>query len=116
MNADGPCDNRTTGAIDMQDQIGWGNFMLGRVAKEWESVWGNSRRRGRKQMTSTKLIRCIYNIAYAMWENRNKILHEKEDTHNLLGEEELNNKIRTQKALGKYNLLPNDFHLINTSL
>ena len=51
-----------------------------------------------------------------MWEQRNKILHNKSTIHKLHGEDKINYRIAHQLSLGKKDLFPNDYHLIKRPL
>ena len=68
-----------------------------------------------KQITVANMIEKMYEILFNMWELRNQILHDKTNIHPILGEAKMNDEIITQLNLGKENLLPNDYHLINTT-
>ena len=67
-----------------------------------------------KQVTTSKVIEQMYEILFQMWDIRNSVLHDKTQIHPILGEEKLNNEIIKQINLGNEDLLPNDYHLINT--
>ena len=48
-----------------------------------------------------------------MWDARNKVLHDTKAIHPLHGETEIDYRITVQLGLGRENLVPNDYHLIN---
>ena len=101
-------------ALKEQHMIGWDNFVLGRISKLWRTVllqmYSNHRC---KQLTPKLLIQRLLDIAFQMWDNRNKILHDKTNIHELHGIKEIDFKIKYQLALGTDNLIPNDHHLVD---
>ena len=101
-------------AIIEQNRIGWNNFALGRLSKKWRKVFLRMYPNHRcKQLTPKLLIQRLMDITFQMWDNRNKILHDKTNIHKLHGEKEIDFKIKYQLALGTDNLLPNDEHLVD---
>lgn len=65
-----------------------------------------------KQLTSALLIRRLYRTCFIMWDERNKVLHDKTTIHALHGEREINYRLQVQLDLGDEDILPNDRHLI----
>ena len=109
--------SNTHTAVKEQNEIGWNNFMMGRIGKKWSKTLSNMYKGKKcKQFTCADLVFQIYSIVFNMWDNRNKILHHQKEKHYLLGKEEVDRKIQVQYSLGKYNLIPNNYHLLNTSL
>ena len=107
--------SNTYTALKEQNEIGWNNFMMGRIGKKWSKTLSNMYKGKKcKQFACADLVFQIYSIVFNMWDNRNKILHNQKEKHYLLGEEEADRKIQVQYSLGKYNLIPNDYHLLNT--
>ena len=72
-------------ALTMQDNIGWYNFLLGRVAKPFEEIQHahylaiQSKKTGFRWTVA--LILKLQEVAWDMWEHRNSILHKDPDNH-----------------------------------
>jgi hypothetical protein len=68
-------------ACKVQDVIGWGPFLEGWIATEWEVIQQEcynhieSRRTGKKW--SAGLIKQLWAIGRVLWEHRNEALHKK---------------------------------------
>ena len=67
-------------ALRNQKDIGWNNFIEGFWAKEWTECqaahYSNISSQRSAQLWISKTQRRIWKIAWYMWENRNKFLHE----------------------------------------
>ena len=87
--------------------------MFGRLSKQWSTVLVDMYDSPRcKQLTSHLLILRMIDFCFSMWDQRNRILHDKQNIHHLHGEKELNSRVMFQHALGTNNIIPNDEHLI----
>jgi hypothetical protein len=68
--------------VQKQDEIGWQSLLEGRPSLGWSEVqqryyeWLGSRRPGLHWLTA--LIQKLWDIAWDMWDNRNRVLHQKE--------------------------------------
>ena len=64
-------------AVSHQDELGWYNFLLGRISIEWQSVqqkyfeWLGKRNTGRKWAVA--LIQKIFQVSWDMRDHRNKV-------------------------------------------
>ena len=104
-------------AIEEQNTIGWDNFIMGRISRKWRMVFRQMyERMTHKQLTSSLLIKQLYNICFRMWDARNKVLHDPSIIHRIHGEKEINYRIRVQMEMGNELLIPNDYHLTNTTI
>ena len=67
-------------ATASQDRVGWGSMLEGLVTKRWSEVqqrfyeWIGVRRTGKRWLTS--VIQKLWDVAWDMWDHRNKVLHE----------------------------------------
>jgi hypothetical protein len=65
--------------VQKQDEIGWQSLLEGRPSLGWSEVqqryyeWLGSRRSGLRWLTA--LIQKLWDIAWDMWDNRNRVLH-----------------------------------------
>ena len=68
--------------VTKQDAIGWQSLLEGRPALGWSEVqqrylqWIGSRRSGLRWLTA--LIQKLWDIAWDMWDHRNRVLHDTE--------------------------------------
>jgi hypothetical protein len=68
--------------VQKQDEVGWQSLLEGRPSLGWSEVqqryyeWIGSRRSGLRWLTA--LIQKLWDIAWDMWDNRNRVLHEQE--------------------------------------
>jgi hypothetical protein len=92
-------------AVQKQDEIGWQALLEGRPALGWREVqqryleWIGSRRSGLRWLTA--LIQKLWDIAWDMWDNRNRVLH---DTENSVAREVEIEQITAQFQLGSAGL------------
>ena len=97
-------------AAQAQDKIGWQNFFKGHIAQEWSIAQHRYTNKGRKNPPSPtswakNIIIGIYKFSLSMWENRNNIVHEKNDENVTIREaEEINSLIQEQYDLGNEGL------------
>jgi hypothetical protein len=88
-----------------QDEIGWQSLLEGRPALGWSEVQGrflqriNSRKSGLRWLTA--LIQKLWDIAWDMWDNRNRVLH---DTETSVARDLQIQQIRDQFGFGKAGL------------
>jgi hypothetical protein len=68
--------------VQTQDEIGWQSLLEGRPALGWSEVqnryyeWLGSRRSGLRWLTA--LIQKLWDIAFDVWQHRNRVLHKQE--------------------------------------
>ena len=104
-------------AISEQNDIGWKNFLFGRLTKRWKGVFTDMYQSFRcRQLTSPLLIQQLYHISFQMWDKRNQVLHDKTSIHPLQHDHDLDIRITDQYNKGIEDLLPSDHHLMNTTL
>jgi hypothetical protein len=71
-------------AIDQQKSMGWNLMLEGWMAAEWELVqqayytFLKSRRTGKRWLIS--IIKKLWQVAWDLWDHRNKVLHESENS------------------------------------
>jgi hypothetical protein len=64
-------------AILQQDELGWYNFLMGRIGLQWKAVqqryyeWLGRRNTGRKWATA--LIQKVWEVSWDMWDHRNEV-------------------------------------------
>ena len=109
-------------AAQQQDLIGWHNFFKGHLASTWKS----------SQLTYFKqhflfppsvdswlkqIILQIYEFSFSMWNNRNQILHQREEEHlNSQQAQKLEDEILTSYSIGPGNVLPMHHFMFEQSL
>ena len=70
--------------VQKQDEIGWQSLLEGRPSLGWSEVqqryfeWLGSQRSGLRWLTA--LIQKLWDIAWDMWDNRNRVLHDQENS------------------------------------
>jgi hypothetical protein len=70
--------------VHRQDQIGWQSLLEGRPSLGWSEVqqryleWLGSRKSGLRWLTA--LIHKLWDIAWDMWDHRNRVLHDTENS------------------------------------
>jgi hypothetical protein len=68
--------------VQKQDAIGWQSFLEGRPSVGWSEVqhryyeFLDSRRTGLRWLTA--LIQKLWDVAWDMWDHRNRVLHDQE--------------------------------------
>jgi hypothetical protein len=91
--------------VQKQDAIGWQSLLEGRPALGWSLLQDrylqkiNSRRSGLRWLIA--LIQKLWDIAWDMWDNRNKVLH---DTENSVARALQIQQIKEQFVFGKAEL------------
>ena len=105
-------------AVHNQNQIGWQSFIEGFLAKEWTLCQKEHMRKSKKSPTlwMAKLQNKIWQIAWTMWEHRNKHLHEKNEHEHITSLEALNEQIRIEMEKGLETLPRRYSRLFKTSL
>ena len=84
--------NPTSQAVIQQNRIGWQGLFVGRLAIGWERFqsmyWKRRKKRKSSKLWAASLLRRLWEIAWALWEDRNKVLHNREQgqRHALLSE------------------------------
>lgn len=64
-------------AVLHQDELGWYNFLMGRISLQWREVqqryyeWLGHRNTGRKWATA--LIKKVWEVSWDMWDHRNEV-------------------------------------------
>ena len=103
-------------AIQEQDQIGWWNFMLGRVSKKITSLQDQYYDRINSKFTGAtwtrRLIKEIWKVSWNMWEQRNDRLHKGDTPENTRIVLRLHREIQEELAKGRSGLQKKDRHLI----
>ena len=97
-------------AIAIQNDIGWYNFQLGRVAQRITDYQDDYYRRWGYQRTGLRwtvaLINKLHSTAWDMWEHRNAILHgPTEDYHTKLETAKADAAIKKEFKKGKTGIL-----------
>ena len=92
-------------ATDRQQRVGWQALLEGCPAIGWAEAqqlyfeWLEKRNTGRRWLVS--VIQQLWNIAWDLWEHRNKILHDADDSDKY---EILDHEITEQYQLGERGL------------
>ena len=101
-------------ALDKQDQVGWWNFLMGRVITNFAEIQTQHfqalgwRRTGRTWLSA--LIRQLWDISFTMWEHRNQVLHGDMTPRKLQLLRHLQQQAQEQFDEGTNGLLPEDHH------
>ena len=96
-------------ASEHQDQIGWTNFMLGRMSPEWAAAqqsyydWLGRRKTGRRWLVAITVK--LLNLSWDMWDHHNKILHSSVHPWKLVTVRCADTKIDEEYKLGYTNLI-----------
>ena len=114
-------DDRRWDGICLQEQneIGWFNFLQGRLSLEWRAKQEayykamGLRRTGRRWIEA--LIKKLWEISWTMWDHRNKVLHDN-DRHKELGNYELGLMVRKEYDKGGRDLAPRMKYLLAADL
>ena len=103
-------------AMAEQDEIGWENFILGRISTKWvhfqQVHYQNCHSCKMGSAWAAKLIRQLWLVVWKMWQHRNNIntstltAQQKRDRAHLLG------RVNQEFAKGKSTLLKEDQHLL----
>jgi hypothetical protein len=93
-------------AINSQHQIGWQAFLLGFISYQWANAQQESCPNSSfsPNLWTSKLIRWTWQIPWAMWQNRNSILHDLQSHHPV--DTTVNHAIEVELKLGETGLDP----------
>jgi hypothetical protein len=100
-------------ASNHQDQIGWTNFMLGRMAPELAAAqqsyldWLGKRKTGKRWLIALTVK--LLNISWDMSDHRNRILHASIHPWNLLKVQALDFEIEEEHRQGYQHLQHKDY-------
>jgi hypothetical protein len=90
-------------ATSYQDQIGWKNFLLGRVTGFWRDAqdeWivqtSTKWQRSSAKWLSSLTTRAIWEVSWDMWMQRNAVYHDPAHPWRLQKKDELSNHIRLE--------------------
>jgi hypothetical protein len=104
-------------AATEQDNIGWFNFMEGRISRQWGIAQAEHYASRGSQRTANRwteeLIQNLYSVVHKMWKSRNDIVHARNDKGIKLKEaREIEIAIEREFAQGPEGLRPEDRHLL----
>jgi hypothetical protein len=105
------------GAVAAQDAIGWYNFMLGRLSKQWSEVQARylesiqSRSSGRRWTIA--ILEKLWDISWDMWEQRNGIAHDPLHHRRIAHRQEMQRQVHSIFYEGSDGLLPRDKRLFS---
>jgi hypothetical protein len=103
-----------------QDLIGWTNFMIGRMAHEWEVAqqcyydWLGRRKTGRRWLVAITVK--LLNLSWDMWDHRNKILHSSNHPWKLIKVRQADIQIEEDYKCGYRNLRQKDYKCLKPPL
>ena len=104
-------------AVSAQDDIGWYNFLLGRLSNKWSDVQARylesiqSRSSGRRWTIA--ILEKLWDISWDMWEQRNGIAHDPLHHRRIAKLHEMQRQVREIFGEGSDALLPRDKRLFN---
>jgi len=106
--------------MEDQDNIGH-HYMMDRwLSQEWrahqEQTWAQIRSRKSSKQWTSELIKKLWNVAWDMWEQWNKVLHNSDTNRELILETTVNDQIRQIYAIGLGQLAHRDFGLMKNSV
>ena len=102
------------GAVEQQDQLGWYNFLMGRVGNQWVHVqqryyeWLSRRNTGKAWVQA--LIQKVWSVSWDMWDHRNAIRLDTITPAQLRERAATNRRIVEEFALGPENIGIQDHH------
>jgi hypothetical protein len=103
-------------AIYEQDDIGWENFIMGRISQRFAVFQHNHfRHTGKKsygRVWATRLITQLWELPWGMWEHRNDILHNGTTRQQKEELDQLRQQVRAQFCLGNRGIPPTDQYLL----
>ena len=106
-------------AIAEQDEIGWWNFMLGRISKKFALIQDlHFKSIGSKKgggVWARKLIKHVWELCWHMWDHRNSIKHKGETALDQRKLDEARQEVREEFAKGVIGLLQKDHHYVHPS-
>ncbi len=102
-------------AAKEQDEIGWINFVEGRISQKWRAAQADhyllkgSKRTAKKW--TTELVNNLLALVHKQWKTRNAVVHERNEQGLKVKEgKELEEAITEQFLMGPEGLLPHDQH------
>ena len=101
-------------AIRHQDELGWYNFLMGRISIEWKAVqqkyykWLGKRNTGRKW--AVVLIKKIFEISWDMWDHQNRVQLKTTTRAKARRINALNRLIMDEYERGSVGMIPRDLH------
>ena len=104
-------------ALSNQRAIGWDNFLMGRMSKNWATAQTSYLRSiGRSRSSGTlwlrQLIQRVWDITWQLWEHRNNILHNSMTPRKQAELDNLRDQARREFAKGQTGLDPNDYDML----
>ena len=85
---------------DAQALIGWENVLRGRLSLQWREFQRRYYERTNSKRSAdawiATLIDKLWDLGWSIWDHRNKILHESEESDTLKGMDEVDGQIRSQ--------------------
>ena len=104
-------------AAMIQDEIGWENFLFGRIATEWRRIQAEHYRDTSSKRTvkrwASGLVLHLLAICHGVWMSRNGVVHARDESGRLLADvEAVDDEIRTQFDVGTDGLYPGDQHFL----
>ena len=95
-----PRGNEIRQVNDAQALIGWENVLRGRLSLQWREFQRRYYERTNSKRSAdgwiATLIGKLWDLGWSIWDHRNKILHESEESDTLKGMDEVDGKIRSQ--------------------
>ena len=86
-----------------QEKIGWDQFMLGRITKQWANIqeqhYQNTKSRRTGKRWAINLLKEIWNIHWILWNHRNEALHSS-GNHIVLGSRRFDKEILRELKKG----------------
>lgn len=112
-------DETIRAAIKEQKDIGWENFMVGRLSTKW----GEAQDKYYKSIASRKtgmrwvqnLIKIIWEVHWSVWDQRNRVLFDT-GNHIVLGSQKMERDIRRELQDGWDLVLPTERYLFNIKM
>ena len=108
----GTADIRT--AFEEQDEIGWWNFLLGRMSKKLAAYqdkhYKSIGRRATGKVWLRGIIQQMIDICWGMWEHRNHVLHETETDRDRAELANLRRTVKEEFRKGRSGLFKQDCH------
>jgi hypothetical protein len=104
-------------AVMYQDELGWYNFLMGRISIQWKEVqhryyqWLGKRNTGRKWATA--LIKKVWEVSWDMWDHRNKVRLNTVTPAQIRRNEALDALIHDEYLRGTTGMTPRDHHWLS---
>ena len=107
-------DKQIRKAIRDQNDIGWEQFLLGRISYRWSNIQLTYYQKRHMKKTgekwAEKLIQYIWKLHWGIWNHRNEILHDG-DNHTVLGTKDMEKEIEKELKRGCDLFLPSEKYL-----